>query len=143
MKLSLAKNFSEVLMRYSLVLILLWYGIFKFTPTEAKAIEDLILNSPFFSWMYDLFSLQTSSNIIGTFEILTALLLIAGQWNKLLLRLGSIAASVTFIGTLSFLFTTPDMFKMVDWMPITNGFILKDLSLLGISLHLAFSTYNN
>ena len=35
-----------------LALILIWIGLFKFTLTEAKAIEPLIANSPFMKWMY-------------------------------------------------------------------------------------------
>lgn len=39
----------------SIFLILLWIGIFKFTPTEAEAIRPLLENHPFMSWMYSFF----------------------------------------------------------------------------------------
>ena len=130
MKQSKISQIGEKILFNSIALILLWYGIFKFTPTEAEAIKGLIENSPFFSWMYAVLSIQSSSNIIGTFEIVTAILILLGNWNNKLLRIGGYMGAITFLGTLSFLFTTPKMFKMIDWMPITNGFIVKDLTLL-------------
>lgn len=45
-------------------LILLWIGIFKFTPTEAEAICSLVENHPFMPWMYDFFSEKTVSGVI-------------------------------------------------------------------------------
>jgi len=130
------KQLGTLIMRFSLVLILLWYGVFKFTPKEAEAIVDLIENSPFFSWMYEVFSVQMSSNIIGLFEILTALLIVGGYFKPKLDFYAGIASAVIFLGTLSFLFTTPGMFKKIDWLYVPNGFIIKDLMLLGFSIYL-------
>lgn len=130
------KNLGVQIMRFSLVLILLWYGIFKFTPREAEAIVDLVENSPFFSWMYQVFSVQTSSNIIGVFEIITAILIIIGYFKPKMDFYAGIASTIIFVGTLSFLFTTPGMFKKVDWLYVPNGFIIKDLMLLGYSVYL-------
>ncbi|MBB6458961.1 DUF417 family protein [Flammeovirga kamogawensis] len=120
--------------RYGLVLILLWYGVFKFTATEAEAIKPLIENSPFFNWMLSVMTLQQVSNFIGITEIITAIAIALRPLSAKLTALGSALAVVTFIGTLSFLFTTPGMFKMVEWMYVPNGFILKDLLLLGFSV---------
>ncbi|MDA8595284.1 YkgB family protein [Flavobacteriaceae bacterium] len=130
------KNLGVQIMRFSLVLILLWYGIFKFTPREAEAIVDLVENSPFFSWMYQVFSVQTSSNIIGVFEIITATIIIIGYFKPKMDFYAGIASTIIFVGTLSFLFTTPGMFKKVDWLYVPNGFIIKDLMLLGYSIYL-------
>jgi len=41
---------------------------------------------------------------------------------------------VTFLVTLSYLFTTPGIWKIVDGVPVTDFFILKDLMLLGFGL---------
>lgn len=59
-----------------LALILLWIGIFKFTPTEAKAIEPLVANSFLMSWLYIITSVQGVSVLIGTVEIITAVCLL-------------------------------------------------------------------
>ncbi|QZT37988.1 YkgB family protein [Halosquirtibacter xylanolyticus] len=125
---------GENVERYGLVLILLWYGIFKFTPTEAEAIVPLVKNSPFMSWMLHLFSVQVTSNIIGSAEIITALALAVGPWKPKIGLVGGILSTLTFLATLSFLFSSPGMFKLVDNMYVPNGFILKDLMLLGFSI---------
>jgi uncharacterized membrane protein YkgB len=46
-------------------------------------------------------------------------------------RIGMI---VTFLVTLSYLFSTPGVWKIVDGVPVTDFFILKDLMLLGFGL---------
>jgi putative oxidoreductase len=43
---------STVLFRYGLVVIIAWFGAFKFTPAEAQAIQPLVANSPLLSWLY-------------------------------------------------------------------------------------------
>ena len=127
-------------LRYSLVLIVLWFGVFKFTPTEAAAIKPLFTNSPLFAWLYDVFSLRAVSNLVGTTEILIAGLIALRPVAPLLSWLGSLGAVVMFLTTLSFLLTTPGSFKLVDglWVPGgAGGFLIKDLSLLGAALYTA------
>ena len=112
-------------------LILLWIGIFKFTLTEAEAIRGLVENHPFMSWMYDFFSVQVVSGVIGTIERITALLLLLGLKWKMIRVAGGLFVILTFLITISFLFTTPGVWKMVDGIPVTDFFILKDLVILG------------
>lgn len=112
-------------------LILFWIGIFKFTPTEAEAIRPLVENHPFMSWMYDFFSTQAVSGIIGTIEIITALLLLLGLKWKTIRMVAGLFVIVTFFITISFLFTTPGVWKIVDGIPVTDFFVLKDLVMLG------------
>lgn len=112
-------------------LILFWIGAFKFTPTEAEVIRPLVENHPLMSWMYDLFSVKAVSEIIGVIEIITALLLLLGLKWKAGRIFGGLWVVVTFLITISFLFTTPGMWKIVDGFPVTDFFILKDLVILG------------
>lgn len=112
-------------------LILLWIGIFKFTPTEAEAIRPLVENHPLMSWTYHFFSEQAVSGIIGAVEILTAFLLLLGLRWRTLRMVGGLFVIVTFLITISFLFTTPGVWKMVDGVPVTDFFVLKDLAMLG------------
>lgn len=117
---------------FSVVLILFWVGVFKFTPTEAEAIRPLVENHPLMWWLYSIFSVQTVSNLFGTVELITALLLLLGlKWCGLR-RIGGLFVVVTFLITLSFLFTTPGMWRVVDGVPTTEFGILKDLAFLGI-----------
>lgn len=118
------------------VLILLWIGIFKFTPTEANAIKPLIENHPLSSWMYSILSVQSVSNLVGVLEILVAILLILTlKFDKLKKYVG-FAMCIIFLMTLSYLFTTPNMWKIIDGVPYTDFFILKDLMYLGFGMHL-------
>ncbi|MNL78173.1 hypothetical protein D3C87_2045010 [compost metagenome] len=51
-------------------------------------------------------------------------------------KFAGIGMVVTFLVTLSYLFTTPNIWHIVDGVPVTDFFILKDLMLLGFGLML-------
>ena len=40
------------LLRWTLVVFIVWFGAFKFTAAEATAIQPLVANSPLLSWLY-------------------------------------------------------------------------------------------
>jgi uncharacterized membrane protein YkgB len=116
------------------VIVLLWIGILKFTPSEAKAIQPLVENSWLMSWLYKIVSVQTASIIIGIFEIITALFLIASFWNAKAGKIAGLLTIVIFASTLSFLLSTPGIWKLLDGVPVTDFFVLKDLAFLAIGL---------
>ncbi len=118
---------------YSIALILLWIGIFKFTPTEATAIQPLVSSHPLMAWFYYFFDVQTVSNLIGVIEILTAIAIILSPFRQLFRYAASAGILIIFTITLSFLFTSGS-WKIVDSVPITDFFILKDLVCLGFGL---------
>ncbi|NOH61562.1 YkgB family protein [Vibrio sp. RE88] len=115
-------------------LVLAWIGIYKFTPTEAKLIEPLVVNHPAMSWLYDIISVQAVSNLIGATEIIVAIGLIAGFKNAKIAYVSGIAAAVIFVATLSFLLTTPNTWKVSDGILVTNFFLVKDILFLAISI---------
>ncbi|MGE8432198.1 DUF417 family protein [Chryseobacterium joostei] len=119
---------------FGAALILLWIGIFKFTPTEAAAIKPLVENHFLTFFVYKIMSIQAVSNLIGVIEIIIALLLLFSAKFAWLRKYAGIGMIVTFLVTLSYLFTTPGMWKVVDGVPVTDFFILKDLMLLGFGL---------
>jgi reactive chlorine resistance protein C len=119
---------------FGAALILLWIGIFKFTPTEANAIKPLIENHFLTFFVYNFTSVQAVSNAIGVIEIIIALLLMFSVKFASLKRLAGFGMIATFLITLSYLFTTPGVWKVVDGVPVTDFFILKDLMLLGFGL---------
>jgi uncharacterized membrane protein YkgB len=119
---------------YGTVIILAWIGIFKFTPTEAKAIKPLVENSPLMSWLYLIGNVQQVSNFIGIFEVITAALLATFPFSKKLSLVGAVLNTVIFLSTLSFMFTTPNSFNVIDGILIPDAFILKDLVFLGMGL---------
>jgi len=109
-------RFGDHALRYSVVIVLAWIGAMKFTAYEAGAIEGLVASSPLVSWLYTVFSQQGASNLIGSVEILTAIALVAGVYNRGIAIVGALAAIATFTVTLSFLFTAP------GWEPSLGGF---------------------
>ncbi len=123
-------------LRYGLVGILLYLGAFKFTLVEAQAIEPLVRHSPVMSWLYALLSVQGVSALIGTAELLIAMLIALRPVAPGLSALASLAAVGMFLTTLSFLFTTPGVWERVAGFPLPvptagGGFLLKDVFLLG------------
>lgn len=115
-------------------ILLVWIGIFKYTPTEAAAIKPLVENHFLMSWLYTILSEQAVSTLIGIVEIIVGLALVVSLKVNALAKYAGIASTIIFIVTLSFLLTTPGVFKVVDGVPITEFFILKDIPSLGISL---------
>lgn len=120
-----------------LVLILLWLGMYKFTPTEARAIRPLVEHSPLTFWVYHVLSEQAVSNGVGIVEILLGVLLLVSLKKRGLLPYVSYGLVFMFAVTISYLFSTPGMWKVVDGLLIANFFILKDLIFLGFALLLA------
>lgn len=123
------------------VLILLWVGIYKFTPTEAAAIQPLVSNHPLTSWMYGLMSTQMISNLIGISEITLAALILIGLKYKKIAKIASVGLIGVFLMTISYLFTTPGSWHTVDGIPVTDFFILKDIMYLGFGF--SFYHYSN
>lgn len=117
-----------------IVLIMLWIGFFKFTPTEAAAIRPLVENHFLLSWLYHILDVQQVSNLFGITEIITGLLLLFSLKFHILRPIAAICLIATFIITISFLFTTPGMWKVIDGMPTTDFMILKDIPMLGLGL---------
>ena len=125
--------------RYALVVVIAWIGALKFSAYEATAIQPLIAHSPLFSWVYHVVSVRAFAVGNGIFEILAALLIAIRPLAPRLSALGSAAAVLLFVSTLSFLFTTPGVtvasaggFPVLSVLP--GQFLLKDLVLIGASL---------
>lgn len=128
---------------FGVVITLLWIGIFKFTPTEAEAIKPLVINHPLLGWIYDILSVQAVSNIIGLVEIIIAIGLVVGFFNRKIAYISGIFALFTFITTLSFLITTPNTWKVIDGVLTTNFFLLKDILFISISLLVIEHNHSN
>jgi uncharacterized membrane protein YkgB len=87
--------------------------------------------------MYKILSLQATSNVIGVAEITAAFLIAIKPVSAKLSAIGSVLAILTFLATLSFLFSLPGWEKSLGGFPAlsgSGGFLLKDVVLLGASL---------
>jgi uncharacterized membrane protein YkgB len=131
--------------RYGLVITLLLIGVLKFTAAEAHGIQPLVANSPLMSWLYRVFSLQAVSNLIGIVEIIVALLIALRPFSARISFIGSLGAIITFVLTVSFLFSTPGAFEFTHGLPVLGDagqFLIKDVVLLGASIWTAAESRN-
>lgn len=122
---------AGAVLRYGLVALLLLWGAMKFTALEAEGIQPLIEHSPLMSWVYALFGVRGGSDVIGVVEMIAAVLIAMRRWKPMLAAIGSLLAVGTFVVTLSFLITTPQILEPTN--PF-GGFIMKDIILLGAAL---------
>lgn len=127
-----------------MVFIFVWFGVQKFTPYAANAIEPLIVHSPLMSWP-GIFGVRGEAKIVGTIELITAALLIVGSVAPVVSALGAAFASVTFILTVSFVFSTPDitLYSAIGFPVISTlveQFLIKDVVLLAACLTLLLAS---
>ena len=124
--------------RYGLALVIGWIGVQKFTAVEAQGIQPLVANSPFMSWLYDVFSVTTFSSLLGVLEVTAAVLLAVKPWLPRVSAAGSVISIGLFLATISFLFTTPGVVDPAQggfpWLAMTGQFLIKDVALLGIAV---------
>ena len=132
------ENIGANVIRYGLVIVLLWVGALKFTAYEAEGIQGLVANSPLMSWMLDIMSVQGVSMLIGTIEIILGLMIATRPFAPQISAIGSLGAIVTFLITLSFLLTTPGVWQPGYGFPFPSPmpgqFLAKDLLLLGAAI---------
>jgi len=127
---------GQLISRYGLVVVLAWIGFGKYVKMESRV---LIEHSPLMSWIYNVASVTTVARGLGTMEIVAALLIaLRPVWPRAS-AVGSALAVVLFLGTLSFLFTTPGVVSThAAGLPVLSAlpgqFLLKDLVLIGVAL---------
>ena len=126
--------------RYGLVIVIAWFGAMKFTFYEAQGISPLVANSPFMGWLYHVMSISAFGRLLGTAELVAAVLLAHKPWSPKLSVLGGALALVFFSGTLSFMLSTPGIGEAsAGGFPVlsaTGEFLMKDIALLGLSIWL-------
>ena len=133
-----AEALGSLALRYGLVLVLLWIGGMKFTAYEAEGIRPFVENSPLFAWTYPVFGVQGLSNILGATEIFVGPLIAVRPWLPRASAAGSLLAVGMFLGTLSFLVTTPgawaDEIGGFPAISVLGQFLIKDIALLAIAV---------
>ena len=127
---------GQIVSRYGLVVVLAWIGFGKYVKMEARV---LIEHSPLMSWILHVLSFTTVARGLGTMEIVAAVLIAVRPLCPRASAVGSALAVVLFVGTLSFLFTTPGVVATyADGIPVLSAqpgqFLLKDLVLIGVAL---------
>ena len=136
---------GALLVTCALALIFLWFGCLKFTDYEAAGIAPLIMNSPLVGWLHGLFGIAGASRLIGTYEIVTGVLLAARPFMPRLATIGGAMATLCFVITISFMFTTPGVAQpgydnALALSPFPGQFLLKDVVLLTVSVWILFAS---
>jgi uncharacterized membrane protein YkgB len=135
---SRAEVLGQLLLRYGLALVIGWIGLMKFTEYEARGIQPLVANSPLMGWMYGVLTVRQFSAALGIVEVSIAILIALRPWSARASAVGSGAAVLMFLTTLSFLFSTPGWEPSLGGFPALSAlpgqFLLKDVVLLGAAL---------
>jgi uncharacterized membrane protein YkgB len=130
--------FGHRVLRYGLALVIGWIGLMKFTGYEAQGIEPLVAHSPLMSWMYHIWTVRQFSHGLGVVEVAIAMLIALRPWSPKACAIGSAAAMLMCLTTLSFLFSTPGWEQSLGGFPALSAmpgqFLLKDVVLLGAAI---------
>jgi reactive chlorine resistance protein C len=125
-------------LRYGLAVVIGWIGMMKFTGYEAQGIEPLVAHSPLLGWMYHIWTVRQFSDGLGVVEVAIAILIALRAWSGKACAIGSAAAVLMCLTTLSFLFSTPGWEPSLGGFPALSAmpgqFLLKDVVLLGAAI---------
>jgi reactive chlorine resistance protein C len=124
-------------MRYGLATTLLWIGALKFKDYEVENAEVLVAASPLVSGLRQKLGAQKLARLIGVTQITLGSLIAARPVAPQASAVGSFGAVGMFLGTLSFLATTPEAWqerKRMMQLSMLGESLLKDSVLLGASL---------
>lgn len=112
---------------FPVILVLLWIGGMKFTLLEAKGIEDLVSSSPLMSWMYTFWDIQTTSNLIGIYDIIAMTLVILAIFKQQLLLPAVLMSGAIFVVTQTFFLSWPAALSSETLLSSGGHFLIKDL----------------
>ena len=124
---------------FALTIIFLWFGTLKFVSFEQQALVGIISNNPLISWLYGVFGVAGGAKFLGTFELLTGLLIAGRAINPKLSVVGGAMGVWSFFLTLTCLFTTPGVIEKgyegtLALSASTGLFLAKDIVLLASCL---------
>ncbi|MGL6245913.1 YkgB family protein [Pseudomonas sp.] len=126
---------------FALAVIYFWFGGMKFTHYEAEGLVPLVSNSPFLGWVYNIFSVDTFSSLLGILEVSIGVLIAGRLLSPKLSLIGGALSAGLFFTTLSFMFSTPGVIEPGLGFPAISvapgQFLLKDIGLLAVSIFVA------
>jgi len=126
---------------FALAVIYFWFGGMKFTHYEAAGLVPLVSNSLFLGWVYNIFSVDTFSSLLGVLEVSIGTLIAARLLSPKLSLIGGALSAGLFFTTLSFMLSTPGVIEPSLGFPAISvapgQFLLKDIGLLAASILVA------
>ncbi|MFC5863248.1 YkgB family protein [Acidicapsa dinghuensis] len=136
------RNLPFLVISIGMIVMLLWAGSYKMTRPGAEGIIPLVSNSFLVWWHFKLFGPYIGSDLIGTTEWLTAILIIAGYFRPRAGIVGGLLGVVIFFTTSTMLLSTPGAIISVPgiegmrYMSFLGLFLYKDIIALGGCLYL-------
>lgn len=120
------------LLRWSLVLIFVWFGWMKFLAFEAEGVAGIARDYWAFGWLYPMVGVAGTSAVIGIIELTTAAMLALGSRIPKASVLGGAMGVITFLITLSFMLVVPLSPDGYDFPALGSSgqFLIKDIVLL-------------
>ena len=137
-----SERLGEEALRWSLVVVFALFGIAKFAAYEAEGVAGIARDYWLFGWLYPLGGVQFASNVIGTIELTTGVMLALGSRFTLASLIGGLMGVCTFLVTLSFTLIAPTTFEEGYGFPFLGSsgqFLMKDLVLLAACFSLALA----
>jgi uncharacterized membrane protein YkgB len=132
-------DISFLVISIGMIVMLLWAGSFKMTPSGSEAITPWVTHNPLISWHFKVFGPYIGSDIIGSTEMTAALLFIVGYFKaKAGIAAGLITTAMFFITSTMFI-TTPGTIVSIHgmrYMSFLGLFLFKDVIACGASLYL-------
>jgi len=136
------RNIPFLVMSIGMIVMLLWAGSYKMTAPGAEGIAPLVYHSPLIWWHFKIFGPYIGSDIIGTTEIMAAILMIAGYLKPAAGIIGGLITTFMFFITSTMVITTPGAIISVPgihgmrYMSFIGLFLFKDVISLGASFYL-------
>ena len=129
----------------ALAIIFLWFGCLKFTAYEQSGVAGFIMNNPLIAWLHGAFGTGGGAQFLGVFEIATGLLIAGSLAMPRLGVIGGVMGMLTFLVTLTCMFTTPGVIQFGFDGPfalsaVPGQFLLKDLGLFAACVWIAGSS---
>ncbi|HYK68166.1 MAG TPA: DUF417 family protein [Streptosporangiaceae bacterium] len=128
---------GSAVMRGGLATTLLWIGALKFTDYEVQNADVLVTASPLTSRLRQKLGAQKLERLVGVMQITLGSLIAARPVAPRASAAGSFGAAGLFLGTLSFLVTTPESWQEGHGVPrlsMLGENLLKDTVLLGAAI---------
>jgi uncharacterized membrane protein YkgB len=124
-------------MRWGLATTFLWVGALKFKDYEVENAEPLVTASPLTSRLHEKLGAQKLARLIGVTQITLGSLIAAKPFAPRASAAGSLGSVGLFLGTLSFLVTTPESWQEEKGAPrlsMLGEALLKDGVFIGAAL---------
>jgi uncharacterized membrane protein YkgB len=136
----LDSEFDYHFLRATMVLVFYMFGYGKWFEYAAQLMVTYITHGPLIFWLYPLFGMRGESRFLGTSELITGTLFLAGFWNKKAGMIGALISTFTFISTVTIIpFMPGGWAASAGGFPAMTGevpFLMKDIVLLAVSIYL-------